>query len=384
MAIQSVANGMGFLLENGSPGITIGSGNNNTIDAAGESVAFIGKMYIEGAASSKTISSAGGKIFFRAGTVTFANAGTNFRIGIQDVASTGLEDGTFDVYADFTGGGGGLTTNTFFQKAMTTGSKTINHGDVIAIVFEMTTRGGTDSVIITGYNPRTQITVTNSTFPYKTQDTGTGPARSNAGIAGASIIFDDGTIGWIEMAYMHPYTAANTSYTQTSTPDEYAAVFQVPFKCRVRGGYLNVGSIASTDNFDIILYSDAEGTPVAERTVSVDPNYTGSTSNNNVPYNIDFSSFELTPGEWYALACRPTTSNDVTIWYNNLTTTFGNIYKKPLPFGANCKFSARTNQSGAFTEVQTYFMPIFGLLIDGLDDGAGGGGAEPFTTVFIH
>lgn len=32
--------------------------------------------------------------------MTFANAGTNFRIGIQDVASTGLEDGTFDVYAD--------------------------------------------------------------------------------------------------------------------------------------------------------------------------------------------------------------------------------------------------------------------------------------------
>ena len=37
----------------------------NTMDAAGESCAFIGNVFLEGGSGSKTISSAGGKIVFR-------------------------------------------------------------------------------------------------------------------------------------------------------------------------------------------------------------------------------------------------------------------------------------------------------------------------------
>jgi hypothetical protein len=269
-----------------------------------------------------------------------------------------------------------------YEKAMTTGTKTINHGDIIAISFEMTARGGTDSVAVISHNTVNQIS-SPINFPYKTADTGSGPTRSNSAVCGATILFDDGTLGWLERAYMLPFTSTTQTFNQTSTPDEYAAVFQLPFKCSIGGGYLSIGSIASTDNFDIILYSDAQGTPVAERTVSFDPNYVAATVTTGF-INISFNSLTLTQGAWYALALRPTTNNDITLVYNNLTTTFGNKYKKPLPFGANCKFSSRTNQTGAFTEVQTYFMPIFGLLIDGLDDGVGGGSAQPFTTVFIH
>lgn len=378
MALQSLANGMGMPLDScmmwGSSSTSL-----NTIDAGGESVAFIGKVYIEGAASSKTISSGGGKIVFRTGTVTFANAGTNFRVGIQDLAATGLEDGTFDVYADLTGGGGGLASNTWYELAMATGTKTINHLDTVAICMEMTARGGADSVVISSFGHIT-INGTSINFPYKTNDTGSGPTRQASVVNGAMIIFDDGTLGWIEGSWISPgiESAASQTYNSGSTPDEYAAVFQVPFKMSVRGGYLIVGSIASTDNFEIILYSDAQGTPVAERTVTVDPNYTGSTSGNN-SYFVSFSSFTLSPGIWYALSMRPTTANNLALAYINIGASFGNKYKKMLPFGTNCKFSSRTNQSGAFSEVQSYYQPIFGLWVDKLDDGVSSGGEHSYT-----
>lgn len=378
MALQSLANGMGMPLDSALMwGISTGTAS--TMDAAGESVAFIGKIYIEGAASSKTISSAGGKIVFRTGTVTFANAGTNLRIGIQDLSATGVEDGTFDVYADLTGGGGGIASNTWYELAMTNGTKTINHLDTVAICMEMTARGGTDSVGIALYNAQIHNT-TNINFPYRTADTGAGPARVQTGPYGAMIIFDDGALGWIEGAWFAPgmQSTATLTYNSGSNPDEYAAVFQVPFKCSVRGGYLQVGSIASTDNFEIILYSDAEGTPVAERTVTVNPNYTGSTSGNS-PYFVSFSSYTLSPGLWYGLSMRPTTANSLSLGYYDIGASFGNKYKKMLPFGTNCKLSSRTNQSGAFSEVQSYFQPIFGLRVDKLDDGVSSGGEKSYT-----
>ncbi len=126
MALQTLANKMGMIIS--SDGGLMGSGiNNATMDGAGESQAFIGKVFLEAGTGSKTISSAGGKIRWRSGTVTFANAGTNFRIGIQDVASTGLEDGTFDVYADLVGGTDTITGSADQLTAMETGTKTISH-----------------------------------------------------------------------------------------------------------------------------------------------------------------------------------------------------------------------------------------------------------------
>lgn len=381
MAMQTVANKMGIPLDS-VMWWSWGSINNTAIDAAGESVAFIGKVFLEGGSGSKTISSAGGAITFRTGTVTFANGSTNFRIGIQDVASTGLEDGTYDVQANFTGGGGGLASNTWYEKAMTSGTKTIAHLDTVAIVFEMTARGGADSVIITSFQNVNHRATTQQNFPYRTADSGAGPTRSPQGALGACIVFDDGTIGWIEGGFFFPgmQTVSTQTYNSGSTPDEYAAVFQVPFKCSVRGGYLLVGSIASTDNFEIILYSAAESSPVAERTVTVDPNFTGSTTANNA-YLVSFSSFTLSPGVWYALSMRPTTANSLTLGYYDITTTFGSKYKKQGIFGTNCKLSSRTNQTGAFSEVQTYFMPIFGLMVDQFDDGVGGGGASCYVSL---
>ena len=381
MAIQPIPNG---LLPLDSCAIWgTGSGGNNIMDAAGEGVAFIGRIYIEGAPASNTISSAGGAITFRTGSVTFANAGTNVRIGIQDLTAGGVNDDTFDVYADFTGGGGGLASFTWYEKAMTTGSKTLNHLGIYAICFETTTRAGADTVAIASYQIQNHVGIS-ANFPYKAFDIGAGPTRTNSSPYGACIVFDDGTLGWMEGAWFGPEmnTTAGVNINSGSTPDEYAAVFQVPYTMSIRGGYHQIGGIASTDNFEIILYSDAEGTPAVEEAVAIDPNFTGSASAIG-QYNAPFTaSHILLPNLWYALALRPTTANNISFNYYNMGATFGSKYKKSGVFGVNAKVSARTNQTGAFTEVQSYFMPIFGLFIDGLDDGVGGS-STPSASVYI-
>lgn len=372
MALQSIYNGMGFRLDSAMMWST-NAVTSNTMAAAGRSCAFIGKIYIDGAPASKTISSAGGKIAFRTGTCTFANAGTNFRVGIQDLASTGLEDGTFDVYADFTGGGGGIASNTPYEKAMTNGSKTLNHLGIYAICFETTARAGADSIIVQSYGNVDFFNSAVTEFPYRTVDTGAGVTRQSSAPYGAAIIFDDGTLGWIEGGWYCPdLTTGNISFNSGSTPDEYGAVFKVPFTCSVRGGYLNVGSISSTDTFEIILYSDATGTPVAERTVTVDPNYVGAAAAGPAQVLVSFDSFTLTAGSWYGLMLRPTSANTIQLQYHLLDSTFDcSKYLKQLPFGSNASLGARTNQTGAFTDPFEFNVdyPIFGLLIDKLDDG---------------
>lgn len=379
MALQPVANGMGIPMDYCNIYST-GTIANNTINATGESVTQIGRIYLEGGSGSKTISNGRGKITFRTGTITFADAGTNFRIGIQDVASTGIETGTFDVYVDLVGGGGGIISNTWHEIAMASGTKTINHGDLIAISFEMTTRGGTDSVIITSFvNGYLGV---NQLFPYKTVDAGSGPVRNATSPIIACIVFDDGTLGWIEPQPVFPNMniITTTSLSSSTTPDEYAAVFQVPFKCSIRAAYMYVGSVANADDFEIILYSDAEGTPTVEQAVSVSADIIGSAST-NAPYWVNFTSEILLPGIIYAIALRPTTTNAITLGYHDLTSTFGDKYKKMLPFGSLLKMSSRTNQTGAFSEVQSYYLPAFGILIDALDDGVSAGGSSPFAFV---
>lgn len=346
----------------------------SVLDAAGESRTFIGKVSLEAGSGSKTISGAGGgKIRWRTQTIVFSDAGSTFRLGIQDVnTSTGLEDGTFDVYADLVGGTDTISANADQLTTMETGSKTISQGDLIAVSFELISRGGTDSLQISAMNVGLSTRSSNAYYPYITTDTGSGPSQSASGVFGCTIEFDDGTLGWITPAALIPnafVTASTVTFGSSSTPDEYAAVFQVPFSCSIAGGYVAISNIASADDFEIILYSNPLGTPTAIASVAIDGANIGSSSGTAVPYLFTFStSQQLSINTTYGLAVRPTTTNTISFGYIDLGT--GNEkYKRPFPFGETLKLMARTDQTGAFADTQTYYFPVFGLLIDKLDDG---------------
>jgi len=66
-------------------GGTSAIGTLSTLNASGLKAAFMGFINFPGLATgaTKTFSSSGGKIYYRAGTVTFANAGTTLDVGLQ-------------------------------------------------------------------------------------------------------------------------------------------------------------------------------------------------------------------------------------------------------------------------------------------------------------
>jgi hypothetical protein len=380
MALQSFFNNHGTLL---SPlptfGLQISTGS-MTFDAAGESAAGIGYINLSsGPGTSKTISAAGGgKFAFYAGTCTLVNGSSNLRLGVQDVGATGIEDGTFDVYADVAGAGGGAVASAAVNSfAMTSGTKTIAHGDRVALVGELTARAGADSIIFI------RSSTQGVSVPYSTADTGSGPAKGTFGLPFITLVFDDGTVGWLDN---HPAAVATTSstFSSSSTPDEYALVFQIPFRSAAVGLMCFLSSVAATDDFELILYSDPLGTPVAERTLTQDADLLEITAGQM--YSRPFTSaYTLEPNTNYAIALRPTTTNTLAFYRYQYNTGNGAL-RGTTALGTNWSQYTRSDNTGAFGSQDTTILPLFGVWLSQLSDDAGGGGgtvvvpqsAQPF------
>lgn len=349
---------------------TLGS---STMNATGESRAAVGRVRIAAGSGSKTISAAGGGaiIWNARASITFADPGTTVRIGVQDPASTGLEDTGWDVYADLVGGTDTITAG-FMTTPMESGSKTIAHGDTVAVVLEMTSRVNPDSVNVGTIQPEPLNKA--GAFPYGTVDTGT--LGKAATLAMVFLKFDDGTYGWIDLTY--PFCSADgttggsfTSFNSGSTPDEYGALFSLPFRCKLAGFGIWLRNVAAAADFEFLLYETPSGTPTA---VAGTPLFGDSdrvlADLSTAMFNGSLATpYVLEPNTEYAIAVRPTTGTSIDVGYYNLTSGY-DFMKQALPFSA-IKRVSRTDQTGAFSEVQAYHVPIISLYLSHLDNGLG-------------
>lgn len=336
------------------------------LNATGETAHLIGYVMLENPlGGSKTISAAGGgSIVWKSNLCTFANGGSTFKIGIQDVStasSPAQGDGTFDVLASLTGGGGGISSSAVNTTAMTSGTKTINQGDLIAITFEFTTRAGTDSILISNNFQAgfwdTQVLpgiYSNTTGAY---------ARETTGLPNAYIVFDDGTVGWIYGAsFVSTPPVSQTFNSTTVTADEYGNLLYYPNTFYAIGiGYYGSYSANSSD-LELILYSDPLGTPVAERTITVDATQLAATTT-GLFFHLFSSPFLMRANTKYAVTLRPTTANSVVIYYvDNSSSTAGKIGTP----NTNCYAVRRLDNSGAFSDynggtANTRKMSVFAL-----------------------
>lgn len=348
-------------------------GSNLTINAAGESCALIGRVRIEGGASSKVISAAGsGKILWFPAGATFNNGGTNFRVGIQDVnLSTGVEDGTFDVHADLVGGVDPIT-GAYKTTTMETGTKTISNGDLIAIVFEMTSFGGSDFVSMSRLAPFPTPGSNGQSFPYGTADTGSGPAKTGTQLPVAAILFDDGTLGYIHGCFTRTNTVASFTLSTATTPDEIVGTFVPSFTMQICGIGMLVSGIVTAEDFELILYEDPYGgSPIVLEASAQDPDLVGGAASGMHLARIPVTTLEA--GTTYGIAVRPTTANSIVAYYADFTGA--PEFKRALPF-QSLKLASRVDNSGAFSEVDTDYAPIIMLDVCGLSDVSSGGGGE--------
>jgi hypothetical protein len=357
----------------------IHSSANVTLDAANEACHFIGYVSLEGRTGSKTISAAGsGKIHWSTGTsITFANGATNLRIGIQDV-TTGVPargDGTNDVYADLVGGTDTISTDAWMTTTMESGTKDITHGQLVCIALTMTARAGADSVLVRNASVagQTATTVTQN-MPQVTAVTSGPTYTAQTGAPLCLIEFDDGTYGFIDGGLVLVPQGATplwvgVSFDSDTTPDEYALVLQFPVPVTIDGVSVMLSPAASTSDFEIILYSDAEGTPSVVETLSMDANQAVAANTRRwvIPLTTPRA---LTANTKYAVAIRPTTTDNVSLAMMDVNVA---AHWAAHALGEDAYLGTRTNQTGAFSSTTTR-RPMIGVRISALDNGVGGGG----------
>lgn len=244
-----------------------------TIDAANEAAIYIGRIATSDGGSHTIDPSGSSSLGWRSGSLTFANGGTTVIVGLAAVdAATGpppraanaADVITFDVSKSLTGGGGGITANAWQTHVPDTGTKTIAHGDLVAFAVQATARGGTDAI-----RPTHATINAVRQRPSVTNFTGGSYAASTSG-PNIIITFSDGAIGWFFATDVFSVQSTRT-WNSGSATKEYGQLYQLQFPTKVYGIY---GWVAPSADTDLVLYSDPLGTPVAEKTISIDSNTT--------------------------------------------------------------------------------------------------------------
>lgn len=342
----------------------------HVVDTATEVMQVIGQIQFDdgGAGGSRSITSSGGKFHWRTSAVaTFANAGTTLRLGVQDLDTTADHrgDGTFDVYADLVGGTDTIASNTSYETPMETGSKTISHGDWVAIGLEMISKGGSDSLWLQIWKA---IDADQAPFPGLV--TGTTFLSTNSQPL-FMIEFDDGTFGWMASTLLLSASGTVTINSSTATADEYGNLMQVTAPIEVSGVTLALSSAASTADYEVILYSDALGTPVVVEAVVVDATFI--TSAGQLSFCFQDGPHTLVPGVNYAISVRPTTTNSLSIYYSQVDNM--SHWNPSTPPGVDIYAIRRLDNTGAFSDynggtAKTRRMHM-NLLISGVHDQRG-------------
>lgn len=333
------------------------------LDATGESFSAIGQLHLSDKSSGKSLT--GATLWFRTGPVTFANAGSTFRVGIQDLASTGLEDGTFDIYRDFIGAGGVLLSNTWQGHLLNTaGSKTVSHGDILAIVFEFFARAGADSVQI--QYPTNSVPSSTKGFPYGTVDTGSGPAKSTSQTPMALIVFADGEIGRID----NTFCWTDPDQGGVSTTAQAGIYFVAPFTGTLNKVIFGVtDSVATTDMVTITVWEDPLGTPVSIGSLSVNGAYRGGTASVRNEFFTFPQSIPVVAGEEYAITIHCTVGA-INYAYINLGTGNSGMRKITALKENWCRCTRTIPGSGPFTLTNTH-LPAIAFAYDTIDIGSG-------------
>ncbi len=364
----------------GTPQILIGPfiGNMSTgtpivtapvLDAANEAVIMIGQVVTSDGGSHTIDTSGSSAIGWATNAVTIGTT-TAVSVGIAAVDLTAGPPAravavadviTLDVAAVFVGSG--ITANAWQTSVPTTGTKTIANGDFVAICIQMTVRAGADVVrpqgatkTVDSHRPITTIFVgggyTGLSAPAAPQPVGGGYTAANFA-PNAIITFADGALGWLQESEIS--TTINTrTWNSGSAAVEYGQLYEFPFPMKIYGLY---GFVDPDANFDMVLYTDPLGTPVAAKTVAIDLNAVTSATGRRI--YVMFDSPVTTTG-----------ASNISTYYR----TIANAAYRIADIGGTSSMGV-ARASGAFaaenSNLDHYYI---GLIVGAFDDAAGGGG----------
>lgn len=366
MALQSLTGG--WTSQIGPTPLFTTTGNTTiTLDAAAEAAIYIGYLTWSDGGSHTIDTTGSSALGWRSAAATFANGSTIVKVGLAPVdtgagpaarASNTTNVINFDVSKSHTGGGGGITANAWQTNVPDTGTKTIANGDLIAFAVQMTARGGADAI-----RPTHRVAPYNTHRPTVTSHTG-GAYATEIGSPNCIVVASDGTVGYFHASEVFSSFTTRTWNSGDATK-EYGQLYNLPFPCKIYGIY---GWLDPDADCDIVLYSDPLGTPVAEKTISIDANVVTS-ANLSAFFCLFPAAYSLNASTNIAAVFKPGGSNVSTIFKTIGSAT----YRITDSWGTTGYGISRA--SGAFANANTSLDHYYiGLLGGGFDDGAGAAG----------
>lgn len=278
------------------------------------------------------------------------------RLGLYTVDGSGNPTSTgygSSAYGTFT-----PAATTYFEVTLGTPA-TATVGDLCALVVEFDSTGG--DMFVTGANG----TWNPCSLGYVDKYTSSWAHGSAGSMLMAHLYYSDSSGQWPDFGCA-PFTgvcATGTFNLNTAGADEYALKITPPFKARIAGIWHNYLTAAGAD-YEAILY---EGT-TARATQAIDGDYNSISV--SVRHCLFATPYTIAAGTTYYAAIRPTTTANVT--YRNYTLEAAKS-EQGLGIPQNSCLATRVDQ-GAWDATATTTLPSIGLIIDQLDDGAGGAG----------
>jgi len=336
--------------------------NLSVIDAVNEASIFVGYVATSDGASHTIDTTGSSKLEWNSGALTFANAGTTVKVGLATVdlaagpparATNAANVITFSVSKTLVGGGGGITANANQSHVPDAGTLTVANGDFIAFAVQMTARGGTDSVVLRGVTGSPQHGAVVTQYA--------GGTYSLSGVQpNCFITFSDGATGYFYGSEI-ALTTATTTFNSGSATKEYGQLYNFPFPLKIIGAY---GWVNPTNNFDVVLYSDPLGTPVAEKTVSVDANTVASAAARLI-VTIFPTAYTYTANTNIVLAYKPGASN-IAVYAKTIAAAAHRIADVHGTSGYGV-----SRATGAFSDIGSSLTHYYtGLLVSAVEAGA--------------
>jgi hypothetical protein len=330
-----------------NPGGTVSIATHTTMDAAGEYGAII-----ICATEAMTISHVGFRVNTAIGSPT-----ADIRIETVDPA-TGLPTGTlWDTNTNVVSGT--LTSTTFHLEALTA-SASINTGEIFAVV--MAYASGTS--IIQGRLGNVGI---QAGLPYAVLHAGSAVKTPQTNYHVDLALGSSSTAFYNVRGIIPVQTVTNVQFAD-SDDDRRGLRFKVPFKCSCSGIQNYFGT--AVGDFTAALYADAGGL-LASTTFEGDATAAASSGGPFLP----FSAVELAANTWYRAVIVPTSGTNTQV--TTLTMPSAD-YSEAMPWGTNAHYTTYT-LAGGWVDTATTAYPLISILIDKLDDGAGGAAGGSFT-----
>jgi hypothetical protein len=357
--------------------LPFGNGSAGLMDATGEKFAMIGRVAIAGhPGGTKTLDTSGSSkiAWYGGGTAVFDNASTTLDVGIQGVNTSGppaRPDGSYSVKATVTTAADAsptlTTTNSWHSITPTTGTATLTEGDLIAVVWDLTNRAGSDAINVTpaAGTFSTLFPITNAFASAAWAATG-----SNF-VPNCLLTFSDGTLGWLDDGRSFG-VSADVVWNDGSGTDEYGMIFQVPFDCKADAIVMPMRISGATSDLTVYLSSGVSSGASTRSTlasVAVDAAQLGPTNTPNYLTIRLASEITLTANTDYCVSVKATGAGDIRMG----RLTLGDGAGRAAFSGGTTLYGVSANNGGEFGAGSTTLMYPIGVRISQVSTGSGGG-----------